>query len=95
MHAQVVRFQGSPGRMENPGQGFRERVLPMLQQQAGFKRAHVLLDRAGGTVLGITLWESEDAGRKGTEAMSSMRNESAQQMGATVSLESYEVVYSG
>jgi heme-degrading monooxygenase HmoA len=97
MHARIVRFQGSPERMrEDPGQQFRERVLPMLRQQAGLKGAHVLLDRAGGTLLGMTLWESEQAATAAMRALEPMRNERAAALGvAPPSVESYEVVYSG
>jgi heme-degrading monooxygenase HmoA len=96
MHARIVRFRGSPERMqEDPGQQFREGVLPMLRQQAGFKGAHVLLDRASGTLLGMTLWESEQAATAAMQALEPMRNERAAAMGAAPpSVESYEVVYS-
>ena len=56
MHARVVTFQGSPEQVQQGAeQRFRERVLPTLQQQAGFKGAYVLLDRTRGKLLGITL----------------------------------------
>jgi hypothetical protein len=69
MHARVVTFEGSSERMqgEDPGRRFRERVLPTLQQQAGFKGVYVLFNRARGKLLGMTLWESEEAARKAME----------------------------
>ena len=97
MHARIVTFEGSPERMqgEDPGRRFRERVLPTLQQQAGFKGAYVLLDRARGKLLGITLWESEQAAQDAMRAMEPVRDASAQEMGApSVAPEGYEVVYS-
>ena len=95
MYASTVSFQGSPERMGDPGQGFRERVLPALQQQAGFRGAYVLFDRARGKLLGITLWESEQAAEAAMRAMEPMRNESAANMGAgPPAVEAYEVIYS-
>jgi heme-degrading monooxygenase HmoA len=96
MHARLVTFQGSPDRMQaEAGQRFRERVLPTLQQQAGFKGAYVLLNREQGKLLGLTLWESEQAARAGMQAMEPIRTASAQEMGVpSVAPEGYEVVYS-
>ena len=95
MHARVVTFQGSPEQIQQGAETrFRERVLPTLQQQAGFKGVYVLLDRARGKMLGITLWESEEAARGAMAAMEPIRTASAQEMGApSVAPEGYEVVY--
>ena len=95
MHASIVTFQSSAERIGDRGQGFRERVLPALQQQAGFQGAYVLLDRARGKLLGITLWESGQAAEAAMQAMEPMRNESAANMGAgPPAVEGYEVIYS-
>ena len=97
MHARVVTFEGSSERMqgEDAGRRFRERVLPTLQQQAGFKGAYVLFNRSRGKLLGITLWESEESAQKAMQAMDPIRAASAQEMGApTVAPEDYEVVHS-
>ena len=95
MHPRIVRFQSSPERMGDPSQGFRERVLPTLQQQAGFKGAYVLFDQAGGKLLGMTLWESQQAAEAAMQVMEPMRNESAANMGAgPPAVEGYEVIYS-
>jgi hypothetical protein len=98
MHARVVTFEGSSDRMqgEDPGKHFRERVLPTLQQQTGFQRVYVLLDRTRGKLLGITLWENAETAQAAMQAMEPIRNASAQEMGApSVPSESYEVIYSG
>ena len=95
MHARVVTFQGSPEQVQQGAeQRFRERVLPTLQQQAGFKGAYVLLDRTRGKLLGITLWESEEHAHRAMAAMEPIRDASAREMGApSVAPEGYEVVY--
>ena len=95
MHARIVRFQSSPERMGDPSQGFREGVQPTPQQQAGFKEAYVLFDRAGGKLLGITLWESQQVAEAAMQAMEPIRKESAANMGAgPPAVEGYEVIYS-
>jgi hypothetical protein len=56
MFAGVATFQGPPERLgEGVEQRFQEQVLPMFRQQTGFQRALVLLDRAGGKLVGISL----------------------------------------
>ena len=97
MHARVVTFQGSPDRMQQELRDrFRERVLPALQQQPGFQRVFVLLDRARGKVLGISLWESEAAAEAAMRVMEPIRAESAEALGAGAPTgEAYEVLYSG
>ena len=96
MHARVVMFEGAPDRVqEGAERRFRERVLPTLRQQAGFKGAYVLLNRELGKMLGITLWESEQAAQDAMQAMEPIRTASAQEMGVpSVTPENYEVVYS-
>ena len=97
MHARVVAFQGSPDRMQQElPTRFRERVLPALQQQPGFQRVLVLLDRARGKVLAISLWESEAAAEAARRAMEPIGAESAEAMDASAPTgEAYEVLYSG
>lgn len=97
MHARIVTFEASPERMQGMDRErhFRERVLPTLQQQAGFKGAYVLLNRERGRMLGITLWEDEQAAQGAMRAMEPIRDASAREMGAAaVAPEGYEVVYS-
>jgi heme-degrading monooxygenase HmoA len=95
MHARIVTVQGSPEKMQDPGSTFRERVLPALQEQAGFNGVYVLLDRARGRLLGISLWESDEAAGAGMAALEPIRNQAAAAMGAPApSVEGYEVVYS-
>jgi hypothetical protein len=96
MHARVVTFQGSLDKIQDPGSHFRERVLPVLRQQTGFKSTHLLVDRTRGKLVGISLWESEQAVEAARAALDPIGRESAAAFGASApSVESYEVVYSG
>ena len=73
----------------------REHVLPALRQQDGFSGFLVLLERASGKVLGLTLWESEQAMNATEEAAYWLRVFSAEAAGGMITdVERYEVIFS-
>jgi hypothetical protein len=93
MFARVSRFEGSPEGMDEALRHVRERVLPEVQRQDGSKGLIALGDRQSGTVLGVTLWEDEEAMRASEEEANRLRDESAQATNQTVAnVERYEVV---
>src|SRR5260370_42621343 len=62
--AHVVRFKAPMEQLLGIGmQGFRERVVPTLGELPGLRGTLVLLDRAEGEQLGITLWDTEEHAR--------------------------------
>src|SRR5258708_39381833 len=62
--AHVVRFRAPMEQLLGIGmQGFRERVVPALRELPGLRGTLVLLDRAEGEQLGITLWDTEEHAR--------------------------------
>jgi hypothetical protein len=70
MWARVARFEGDPADID----ARVEKLRPMLASGAippELKDARFLLlaDRASGEMLGVTLFESEEAMRKGDEVM--------------------------
>ena len=92
MHARVTTLEGSPERFEEGTRHVRERVLPQLKQMDGFKGFIALGDRQSGKLLGVALWESEEALRATEEAVSRVRSGAAEATGGTVaSVEQYEV----
>jgi heme-degrading monooxygenase HmoA len=73
----------------------REHVLPALRQQDGFSGFLVLVERASGKVLGLTLWESEQAMNATEEAAYWLRVFSAEAAGGMITeVERYEVIIS-
>jgi len=82
MFARVTTVQGSPDRIDETTGYARERVLPAMQAQPGFKGMYMLVDRKQGRALGITLWESEEALRATAETAGQMRA-GAMERGAT------------
>jgi hypothetical protein len=95
MHARVTTLEGPPERMDDATRFVREQVLPQLQQLDEFKGFLALGDRQSGKVLGVALWESEEALRATDEAAARIRGGVAEASGgaATVaSVEDYEVI---
>ena len=94
MIARMISLQGPPEQLATGGErGFRELVLPALQQQAGFQGAYVLLDRTRGKLLGLTFWESEAHASAAGSVLDPIRDTHAAAMGAMASMaDVYEVV---
>ena len=95
MYARVTVVQGSPDQIEQGIDAFNSGVLPAVKGVAGYKAAFLLVDRTSGKGMGISLWESEDARRRGAEAVDEARAATIKAMGGTVPpVEEYEVVAS-
>lgn len=94
MIGHVVEFQAPADVLETTGmQGFRDRVVPVLQAQPGFAGYLILMSREQGKLLGITLWDSEEHGRLAGARLEQERRTGADQMGATSPApELYEVI---
>ena len=95
MFARVTVVQGSADKVEQGIESFKTRVLATVKTAPGYKGALLLGDRQTGKGMGITLWESEDASRKGGEAVASAREATIQAMGGSVPpVEEFEVLVS-
>ena len=95
MYARVTVVQGSPDKVEKGIDSFNSEVLPAVKGVAGYKAAFLLADRATGKGIGITLWESQDALRRGAEAVDAARAATIKAMGGSVPpAEEFEVVAS-
>jgi len=73
MFARVARFEGDPGRVDDAIAMVRGEV-ESDQTPAGLEGAKMLMlvDRDSGQGIGITLFDSEDAMRRGDEALNAM-----------------------
>lgn len=95
MYARVTQVQGSPEQADAGIDSFNNQVLPAVKGVEGYKGALLMLDRASGKAIGISLWDSEDARRRGGEAVDQARSATIQAMGGNVTpVEEYEVVAS-
>jgi exopolysaccharide biosynthesis protein len=89
MYARVARFQGDPARADEAIAAVRSEV-ESGQPPVGLEGAKMLMliDRESGRGLGITLFESEEAMRRGDEALNAMTPDGG---GQRTSVEFYEV----
>jgi hypothetical protein len=90
MYARVARFEGDPSQVDQAIEFVRGQQAgsapPGLEDAKGML---MLVDRESGTGLGITLFESEEAMRRGDEALNDMNPPGA--AGRRTSVEFYEV----
>ena len=63
MHARISHVAGSPENADQGIESFRNTTLSELKAQDGNRGAILLIDRASGSGLAITLWEDEAAMR--------------------------------
>ena len=96
MFARITTIgEAPPERLDDMTHESREHVLPALRQQDGFSGALVFVERASGKVLGLTLWESEQAMNATEEAAYWLRVFSAEAAGGMITdVERYEVIFS-
>ena len=92
MHARVSTLEGPSDEMDEALSQVREHVLPLLQQQDGFKGFIALGNRQSGELIGITFWESEQAMQASEELGDRTRSDTAEDTGDTIAdVERYEV----
>jgi hypothetical protein len=91
MHARVTTLSGSADNVDAGIENFNTTVLPFVRE--GGKGAILLVDRANGEAVSITLWEDEDALRASEERANALRADVAGQMGSVdaPSIGRYEV----
>ena len=93
MFARVTTMQGSPDQGDELARRFQEQAVPVVRQLSGFRGAYWLANRQTGTVLGVALWESEEAMRANETEIEPRRKATVQAVGAMLqSVEAYEVI---
>ena len=91
MHARIASFAGDMGRIDDVVGKIRER-MSAGEEIPGAKRFLMLIDREGGTSLGITFFDSEDAIRAAEPIFEKMAEEIPEEIrGRRISVETYEV----
>jgi heme-degrading monooxygenase HmoA len=85
-------LEGSPNELDEALRDVKEHVLPLLQQQDGFKGFIALGNRQSGELIGITFWESEQAMQASEEVGERTRSETAEDTSDTIAeVQRYEV----
>ncbi len=80
MHARHVTVRGSADKIDEGIRSVQEEVLPVLQQCEGFRGQLLLVDRAKGEAIGISLWDSEQNMLASEEKVSGARQHTADQV---------------
>jgi heme-degrading monooxygenase HmoA len=93
MHARLTRIEASPDRLDGLRRQFEEQTLPQIRGLEGFHGYTLLGDRAGGTAIAITYWESAEAMQASEEAVQQPRQQATEAAGARSApiVERYEV----
>ncbi len=91
MHARVSTYAGSADNLDDATRNF-EQSSDAIAELDGFEGAYLLLDRANGRALTITLWSNEDAVAASTQRADEVRAEATGPAGVSIeSVEVYEV----
>ena len=82
MYARHVTVKGDPHRVDEVVRTQQNVVLPVLRDCVGFKAQLVLLDRAGGEAIGISLWDTEENMSASEEKVKAARQQVADSLEA-------------
>ena len=95
MYARVTSTEVNPDDIEKFVGMVRDNVIPRAQKLDGFTGGYWLADRESGRVMGVTLFESEEALRASQSQADRIREESSESAGLPIpSFRSYEVIAS-
>jgi len=72
MFARVATFQSDPGRLDDTIEMVRNEVAGETPDGLKGAKMLMLIDRESGKSIGITLFESEEAMRRGDQALNAM-----------------------
>jgi len=78
MFVRVTGFQQSLDQVATLAASYRENALPTLSQQAGFRGAAVLVDRATGAGHTVSYWDSQESMQASEQVGASLRAQAAQ-----------------
>jgi heme-degrading monooxygenase HmoA len=93
--ARMTRYEGGSPDAVDEGLQTKKKVLPTEPGQTeGMSGAIFLIDRGSGTIVTVSLWESEEAMEAGEDKARELREE-ATGGGETASVEHYEVALFG
>jgi heme-degrading monooxygenase HmoA len=92
LHARMSTLEGPPDRMDEGLREVKEHVLPLLQQQDGYKGFIAFGNRQSGKLIGVSFWESEQAMQDSEELGDRTRSDTAEATSDTIEdVERYEV----
>jgi len=91
MHCRVVTFTGATD--IDAGAGFvREKVIPSLRDQKGYRGLSASADRSHGVLGVFTMWDTEAERDASWDALARLRREGLDTVGGAMSVENYELM---
>jgi hypothetical protein len=90
----VTTLEGDPAKVNEGISSYKSRVVPTIKQQSGGRAAILLVNRKAGKSFSGTIWDTEKDLQNSEAAVSGLRREVAQQVGAKgPKVEIFEVYY--
>ncbi len=90
----VTTVEGDPAKVNEGISSYKTRVVPTIKKQPGGRAAILLVNRKAGKSFSGTVWDTEKDLQNSEAAVSGLRQEVAQQIGArTPKVEVFEVYY--
>lgn len=94
-YARLICARGDAERVEKVGLGMRDRSLPIVKRQKGFRSVVGAYNRRNGRVIAGSCWETASDREASDGALAAMRLEVMQAVGVTqpIKVENYEVAF--
>src|SRR5690349_17353384 len=94
MYARVVTAKARQGESrEEAGAMLRERAVPVMRQQPGFRGVYWLWDPQTGEGMTVLLWDDQQAAEAGERALEPIRERTMKERGVTMlGVRGYEVI---
>lgn len=95
MHARMTTIQMNPDRIDEAASQLEEQDLPAFEQLDGFRGFTLFAERSGGSVIGISYWDSKEQMDAAEDAVKDARRRAAETGGATKEpqVERFEVAF--
>ena len=93
MYTRVLTFTGAKN-IDGGVDFIRQKVVPLLNEQKGYKGVNASADRSGGVFGILSLWDSEAAREASESALAKSRQEGLDIVGGELTVENFEQVLS-
>jgi hypothetical protein len=89
MHVRIVTFTGATN--IDAGIGFlREKVIPVLRDQKGYRGLFASAERARGVLGALTIWDTDAERDASWDALAELRDEAQDTIGGDMTVENFE-----
>jgi heme-degrading monooxygenase HmoA len=92
MYARFTRLTQSPDRLEQTISTFESTIVEPLRGQRGYAGMGLAVDRAEGSAIAFSLWDTQDAMNASEQVAAQLRDQAETEQGASIgSVERFEV----